>query len=695
MNSKRTLIANLFIPLIVTCCLQAQTAPVTRVNLVVDTLHGAVIEDPYRWLEDQQSPETRAWIDSQNTYTKKMFAEHVGDMKDLKAELARLRRVDWYTLPKIVGDKYFFSRRLTSEEQFSLCVRNGRDGKDSVLISPAMLSSDNSVTISTYQVSPDGAILWYGVRHGGEDEEQWRIVDLTTGTYLADTLPRARYFSVEIAPDKQTMYYTRYDTNNTNHVMSHRIGTPWTSDIRLFGENLTKGKQASSSLSEDGKYLLIFVYEGSASKKIEIYAKDIANNGPITLVTNNIEAQFNGGVVDNWIFLKTDWKAPNGRVIRIDLRNPAQENWKEIIPEQKDALQEIALIGGKVIAHYLHNVSSLAVVYDTTGQKVNDLVSSANIGTLSSLTGRWDNSRVSYNFVSFNQPSTSYLQDLNSNEKSIWYQGPVAIASDSVEIKQIWYPSKDGTKIPMFVIHKKGLVLDGARPTWLYGYGGFSQTSTPYYSTSLAVWLSRGGVYAYPSLRGGGEFGEAWHEAAKFEKKQNTFDDFIAAGEWLIANKYTNLSKLAIHGGSNGGLLVGACEVQRPDLFQAVICTYPLLDMLRFQKLLVGSFWISEYGSADSVNQFPYLKAYSPYHNVKQGVDYPATLFITGDADTRVAPAHARKMTALLQAQSAGKRPIMLDYDVEAGHSGGEALTKSIENQARTLSFLFWTLNVQ
>ncbi len=695
MTSRHLLFVSLFL-ISLTSGIHAQTTPpTTRTDNIVDTLHGVAIADPYRWLEDQQSVETRAWIDSQNSYTKRMFAEQVGDMKDLKAELARLRRVDWYKLPKIVGDKYFFSRRLTTEEQFSLCVRNGRNGKDSILISPAMLSSDNSVTISTYQVSPDGTMLWYGVRHGGEDEEQWRILNLTTGAYLADTLPRARYFSVEITPDKQMMYYTRYDTNHTSHVMSHRIGTPWASDIRLFGEHLAEGKQAASSLSEDGKYLLIFVYEGSASKKIEIYAKDLANNGPVTLVTNNIEAQFNGGVVDNWIFLKTDWQAPNERVIRIDLRNPAQENWKEIIPEQNDALEEIALVGGKVVAHYLHNVASLAVVYDTAGQKVSELLSSANIGTLSDITGRWDNSRIGYTFASFNQPSTAYLVDLKNNEKSIWYQGPTAIAADSVEVKQVWYPSKDGTKIPMFVVHKKGLMLDGARPTLMYGYGGFSSSVTPFYSTTTAVWLSKGGVYAIPSLRGGGEFGETWHEAAKFEKKQNTFDDFIAAGEWLIANKYTNSSKLAINGGSNGGLLVGACEVQRPDLFAAVICTYPLLDMIRFHKLLVGSFWVSEYGSADSVNQFPYLKAYSPYHNVQQGVDYPATLFVTGDADTRVAPAHARKMTALLQAASAGKRPIMLDYDVEAGHAGGEALTKSIDNQARTLSFLFWTLNVQ
>jgi prolyl oligopeptidase len=663
--------------------------------MVVDTLHGVVIADPYRWLEDQQSAETRAWIDSQNAYTKKVYAKYVGNLDNLKAELNRLRRVDWYTLPGMVGDKYFFTRRLTTDEQFSLCVRNGRNGKDSVLISPQMLSSNNTVTISTYQVSPDGTILSYGTQSGGEDERVWYFLNLTTGAYLPDTLPRARYFNVDLSPDKQTLYYTRFDTNQTSHIMAHRMGTAFSNDVRIYGENVPQGKQAAAGLSEDGRYLLIFVYEGSASKKIEVYMKDLASNGPVVPVVNDIEAKFDATAVDNWIFLKTNWNAPNWRVLRIDLRNPARENWKEVIPEQKDVLEGVSYLGGKLVASYLHNVSSMAVIYDTAGQKTGELISNANIGTLDSVSGRWDSPRIRYTFFSFNQPMTSYLYDLNTNEKSIWYQGPVAIAPDSVEVKQVWYPSKDGTKIPMFVVHKKGLQLDGARPTWLYGYGGFSQTATPFYSTNVAIWLSRGGVYAYPSLRGGGEFGEAWHEAAKFEKKQNTFDDFIAAGEWLIANKYTNSSKLAIHGGSNGGLLVGACEVQRPDLFQAVICTYPLLDMIRFQKLLVGAFWVSEYGSADSANQIGYIKAYSPYHNVKQGVDYPYTLFITGDADTRVAPAHARKMTAMLQSLSAGKRPIMLDYDVEAGHSGGEALSKSIDSQARTLGFLFWTLNVQ
>ncbi|MFQ5454294.1 MAG: prolyl oligopeptidase family protein [Candidatus Zixiibacteriota bacterium] len=461
----------------------------------------------------------------------------------------------------------------------------------------------------------------------------------------------------------------------------------------IFGEEYDSEKIISSSLSEDGHYLIMSLYYGSSGSKTEIYYKDLFNDTPVIPLVNDIDAEFYGSVAGDIMYMKTNWKASNWRIIAADLTNPSKENWSEVIPNSEAVIENFSLTGGKIFVNYLENVNSHVEIYTPDGKEAGE-ISFPSLGTVSGVYGHWDGNEAFYQFTSFHIPSTIYHYDLSTDEQEIWAQQNVPVNTDNIEVKQIWFQSKDGTKVPMFVVHKKGLELDGNNPTYLTGYGGFNSSYKPYFSSTAVLWVEQGGIYVVTNLRGGGEFGDAWHRAAMFEKKQNTFDDFIAAAEWLIENKYTSPSKLAIAGGSNGGLLVGAALTQRPDLFQAVLCSYPLLDMLRYHKFLVGSFWISEYGSADSAEQFEYIYKYSPYHNVHQGTKYPSVFFVTGDADTRVDPCHARKMTALLQSATTPDNPVLLYYDTKAGHSRGTPLTKRIDDQVVKIGFLSWQLGM-
>ncbi|HLY92085.1 MAG TPA: prolyl oligopeptidase family serine peptidase [Candidatus Angelobacter sp.] len=671
--------------------------PKTSVNEVKELLHGTEIVDSYRWLEDQNSPETRAWIDAQNAYTDSLISKFRG-RDALRQEVAGLVKVDIMSAPFVRGGRYFLSKRSADQDQSALYVRNGIDGKDELLVDPLPLSPNHTITVGFFSATDDGKLLCYLVRQGGADEITLHLLDVDTHKELADTFPKARYSGFSILNNKTGIYYTRL-VQEGPRVFFHKIGTDVSSDVEIFGKGYGPEKIIASSLSEDNHYLLITVFHGSAADHTELYVKDLANHGPIVTIVKDFPAVFSGQIAGDRMYVHTNWKAPKWRVMAIDLKNSAtvsdKSKWREVVPERSDAvLDGFQLVGGKLVINTTENVVPHARILDANGKFIREL-QSPTLGTISGPGGRWSSNEAFYSFTSYNMPGTIYRYDVATGKQSVWFSPKVPIDSAKYQVSQVWYTSKDGTKIPMFLAHAKGIKLDGSNPTLLTGYGGFNLSSTPSFNPFAAAWMANGGVYAVANLRGGGEFGEEWHHAGMLEKKQNVFDDFIAAAEWLIKNKYTSPSKLAIRGTSNGGLLVGAALTQRPDLYAAVICGYPLLDMLRYQNFLVARYWVPEYGSAENADQFKYIYAYSPYQHVKAGTKYPSVLLISGDSDTRVAPLHARKMTALLQAsQGAADHPILLHYDTAAGHSGGTPAGKQVENTTDELSYLFWQLGV-
>jgi prolyl oligopeptidase len=672
--------------------LSYQSPPETRKDDVVDTLHAVLVPDPYRWLEEQEGPDTRAWIDAQNKYAHS-FLDRLTIRDRIRARLTELMRIDRIGSPIARNGRYFFSKRRADQDLFVIYMREGAGGKDEVLIDPHVLSEDKSVSVDLYEVSQDGKLLGYGVREGGQDEERIKFFDVDRRVEIADSLPKAVYMGVSLTPDKSGLFYSRYSAEGCR-VYYHSMGTDPAGDKQIFGEGYTPDKGISAGVSEDGRYLLAAVWHGSAGQKTEVYCRELAANDSLQTIVNDLDARFEPQIGGDQLFMVTNWDAPKGRVLRVDLKNAGRENWKEIVPEGSSAIEGMSLAGGRLFVNYLENVVSKVKVFEPDGRFVRE-ITFPTLGTAGGMRGQWASDEAFYSFTSFHVPSTIYRYDVKKGSQDVWAKLNVPVDTDELDVKQVWYSSKDGTKIPMFLVYKKGIKLDGNNPTVLTGYGGFNTSMTPYFSSVLVMWAELGAVAAIPNLRGGGEFGEEWHRAGMFGKKQNVFDDFIAAAEWLIDNKYTNSSRLAISGGSNGGLLVGAALVQRPDLFKAVVCTNPLLDMLRYHKFLMGQFWVSEYGSADDPQQFKYLLAYSPYQNVKKGGKYPATLFITGDSDTRVAPLHARKMTAMLQAESGSKEPILLIYDTKLGHSGGRPLGRLIEDETDEMGFVCWQLGIK
>jgi len=665
--------------------------PKTRRDNVEETIHGVKIVDPYRWLEDGQNTETKEWIKVQNQHTQAIIDSLPGREK-LRQRITELMRIDHLSMPHVRRGRYFFHKRLANQELSVICLRKGLDGEDTVLIDPHPMSPDHTTIVGMWDISEDGTLMAYTVREGGQDEVTVRFLDVDKLKDLPDRLPKARYTGFSLKPDKSGCFYVRHDANGPR-LYYHRMGADSGSDVEIFGKKYGPGKIIWTNLAEDGRYLLITVWHGSAAMKSEIYYQDVANNGPILPVVNDVNARFSGRIVDDHLFLQTNWEAPNGRIFRVDLDNPARERWREVIPAGTAVIRGFSLAGGRLFVNYTDNVSSRVEVFEPDGRHVRGIELPA-IGSASGPNGRWKSNEAFFGFSSFHIPSTTYRYDVRKGSKKLWWRADVPIQSRLFEVKQVWYESKDGTKVPMFVVHAKGIKPDGNNPTLLTGYGGFNASLTPGFSITATLWIEAGGVFARPNLRGGGEFGEQWHKAGMRGKKQNVFDDFITAAEWLIANGYTNPAKLAISGGSNGGLLVGAALTQRPDLFRAVVCIYPLLDMVRYHKFLVAKFWVSEYGSSQDPDQFKYLHAYSPYHRVKAGTKYPAVLFITGDLDTRVDPLHARKMAALLQSATTSDRAVLLRYFTKAGHSGGRPMSKRIDDMVDEFSFLFWQLQV-
>ena len=661
--------------------------PPTEVREVVDTLHGVEVPDPYRWLEDQESPETRAWIDVQNAYTDGVLNALPG-REELRALAASVLERDVIGLPNERGGRYFYSKRRADQNLAVLYMRDGLDGEEQVLIDPHPMSPDDTTSVELRDISDDGMRVAYAVREGGVDEVSIRVRDVDTGEDMADVLPPARYGQVTLAADGGGLYYERYG-DVTPRVMFHAFGTPMADDVQLFGQGYERYQIPVTVISDDGRWMVVHVIEGS-SGPTAIHVKDLQRDTPfVTAIADGVSeswADFAGGE----LFIVTNLDAPNKRVVLADPVDPGFENWREVVPERDDVVvQAAAALGGKLAVSYLQDVQPRVAIHELDGTHVRDIAFDT-LGSVGGGAGRWTSDEAFFTFQTFHVPSTIYRYDIATGEQSVWAEPELPVDAAAYEVDQRWFTSKDGTEVPMFVVHRPDVALDGSNPTLLTGYGGFNNAMTPAFSALATTWLESGGVFALANMRGGSEFGEEWHRAGMLESKQNVFDDFIAAAEHLIAEGYTSSERLAIRGGSNGGLLVGAVSNQRPDLFGAVVCTYPLLDMVRYHQFLVASFWVPEYGSSDDPEQFAYIHAYSPYHNVIDGGDYPATLYLSGDGDTRVAPLHARKMAALMQAKNGSDNPILLRYHTQAGHSGGQPVSQQIDEMVDTVSFLLW-----
>jgi prolyl oligopeptidase len=665
--------------------------PPTRIDGTVEMIHGVSVADPYRWLEDQNSPETRAWIEVQNACTQSVLKTLPGN-EAITKRLTELIKVDTIRIPSERGGRYFYSKRVAGQDLFVLYTRRGT-GPEEVLVDPASLSADHTTSVSFFGLSDDGKLVAYGVRKGGEDEVSVHLIDTDTSKELPDTLPRARLSGASFKSDNSGFYYSKL-TDVGMRAYYHAMGTSAAHDTKIFGDGYGPAQIIAVNVSENGRYLLLSVFNGSACEKSEIYFQDLAKEGPITPIVKTIDSCFGGEIAGDTLYMETNWKAPNWRVLAVPLSNPAQENWKEIVPESESRLESFQLAGGQIIAQYSHNAASELKIFEADGKPAGNIALPA-LGDVSVITGRWRDSEAFISFQSFAIPATIYRYDVVRRALAVWAKPLVPVDASGFDVKQIWYESKDKTRVPMFLFYKKGLKLDGSNPTLMTAYGGFDSSETPAFRDDALVWAEQGGVFAMPNLRGGGEFGEAWHHAGMLEKKQNVFDDFFAAAEWLIANHYTSSQRLAITGRSNGGLLMGAAMTQRPDLFGAIECGYPLLDMVRYQKFLVARFWVPEYGSSDDPKQFAFLYTYSPYHHVVKGTKYPAVLFITGDSDSRVAPLHARKMAAEMQAAQVGDKPILLMYDTKLGHSEGRPVSKIIEEDANILQFLFAQVGIK
>lgn len=665
--------------------------PASRSAVVSENFHGVVVNDPYRWLEDQESPETRAWVEAQMSYTQGVLKTAPLRAK-LETRLKELVDSEVMSAPVVRGGRYFFTRRMPGQKQPIWYWREGAKGEDHVLLDANALGGDSTQSYALQDIAEDGKSIAYGLRQGGEDEVAIGFREVASGKDFGDLLPRARYLGLAIKADRSALYYGKF-TPQGPRVYWHKMGAPLEQDQLVFGEGYGPTNIIGVGDTPDGKWLLLVVSFGSAGDHNEVWVKDLTSDGPIHPLIKDVKGRFQVQYADGLLYADTDLDAPNGRIIRIDPHHPEQANWKEIIPQGKWPIQSFTLAGKHIVVLTLENVVGKVRLYTPEGKLARE-VPPPSLGNITAPTGTWDRDEAYYSFTTFGQPVTVYRYDIATGKQDVWFQSKAPVKPGSFEVKQVVYTSKDGTKVPMFLAYKKGLKLDGTNPTMLTGYGGFNLASLPGFSATSTVWMELGGVWALANLRGGNEFGEEWHKAGMLDKKQNVFDDFIAAGEYLIAQKYTSKAKLAISGGSNGGLLVGAAMTQRPDLFGAVVCSVPLLDMLRYQRFLVARFWVPEYGSAENKDQFPFIYKYSPYHHVERNTNYPPVMFVSGDSDTRVAPLHARKMAALMQ-NSGNKNPVLLRYDTKAGHSAGLPVDKQIEASLDTLSFLTMQLGIK
>lgn len=678
------------------------TYPTARKSDQVDDYHGVKVTDPYRWLEDLDSEETKAWVEAENALSFSYFSE-IPARATIKDRLTKLWNYEKYGAPFKQGNRYFYSKNSGLQNQSVLYVVTSLTDKPRVLLDPNTLSSDGTVALSGLSITNDGKLMAYGLSSSGSDWQEWKVRDVETGKDLEDDLRWVKFSGASWTPGGKGFFYSRYDepkdnmlkgTNYFQKLYYHLLGTRQSEDTLVYERPDHKDWQIGGAVTDDGRYLIISVYQGTDVKN-RLYYKDLsAKDAPVVKLLDDFDASYN--FIDNdgpvlWFF--TDLDAPRGKIIAIDTRSPERKNWRVVVPEAAETLQNVSLVNNLFIADYLKDAHSQVKVFNLNGSFVRE-VQFAGIGSASGFGGKRKDKETFYAFTSFTTPTTIYQYDMINGKSTIFRQSRVDFDPNAYETKQVFYTSKDGTRVPMFVTHKKGLKLDGSNPTYLYAYGGFNISLTPAFSVGNLVWMELGGVYAQPNLRGGGEYGEEWHQGGMKLKKQNVFDDFIGAAEWLIANKYSSTPKLSIGGGSNGGLLVGAALTQRPDLFGAAVPAVGVMDMLRFQKFTIGWAWVSDYGSSDNAEEFKAIYAYSPLHRIKPGTVYPPTLVTTADHDDRVWPGHSFKFAATLQGAQAGPAPILIRIETKAGHGAGKPTSKVIEEIADRWAFLVRSLDM-
>jgi prolyl oligopeptidase len=687
----------------------AMTPPVpTRTEAVVDKLHGVDVRDPYRWLEKGDAGEVQSWTDAQNKAMRATL-DGVAARPWIEQRLWQLHEIGTLGAPELRADRagavrYFYTRRTGKQNQPVLYVRKGLDGADAALVDVNALESNGTRALDWWIPSEDGHLCAYGVSANGDENATLRVRDVASGKDLPDTITRARHAALAWQPDGKGFYYTRYPEKGTvpageeeyhRSVFHHRLGDDPARDREIFGQGRDLKDWPNLVLSPDGRWLGIQVEQGWAKSELYLLDTHDPRATPRPVVTGQPAIYNLVGAEGDRLYVLTNEGAPRYRLFSVDARHPERAHWKELIPESKETLDGVALVGGKLATLYLVDASSRVRIFSGAG-KLEHEVPLPGLGTAAALSGRHTRDELFFTFASYLTPTMVFRCDVGSGKASVWQKLEAPLDPTAFEVEQVRYPSKDGTSIPMFLVHRKGLVKNGANPTLLYGYGGFNISMTPAFAAAVAPFIEAGGVYAVANLRGGGEYGEAWHEAGMLAKKQNVFDDVVAAAEYLIGQKITSPARLAISGRSNGGLLVGAAITQRPDLFRAAICGVPLLDMVRYHHFRIAQLWIPEYGSSDDAQQFRWLYAYSPYHHVKDGTDYPSTLIFTAASDSRVDPLHARKMTARLQAASTGKKgPILLRLETQAGHGAGKPLAKILAQYTDEQSFLFRELEMK
>ncbi len=674
--------------------------PKAKVEEVIDDYHGVKVADPYRWLENGNSPETQAFVRDELAYTRSVLDALPG-RDPIHARLQQLFSIGTINEPRPGGDYIFYSRRNGTQNQPALYVRKGVKGQDRVLVDVNRLAADGTVALDWFYPSKDGKYVAYGTSPSGSEVSTLHVIETATGKLLPDTIERTRAASIAWKPDSSAFFYTRYPAKGevppgmemyNRKVFYHVLGSDPAKDPLIFA-GTDPQEWPNVSISEDGRWLAIMLEQGWA--KSELYLKDASKlDSAVIPVAKGKEFLYAGTPYKGKLYILTNEDAPRFRLFVVDCASPQREHWKELVPQTDAVLKDVEIIGGRIVAEYERNATSQVRVFALDG-KESEEVKLPTLGTVSGIGGQWNRKNAFLRFDSYTVPPTILHYDIASKKSSVWAKIDAPIDSTAFEVKQVWYTSKDGTEVPMFIVGKKGLQLNGHNPTMLTGYGGFNLSRTPTFLQHLFLWLEQGGVFAEANLRGGSEFGEEWHRAGMLGNKQNVFDDFIAAAEYLIAEKYTDKDHLSIRGGSNGGLLVGAALTQRPDLYKAVVCQVPLLDMLRYQNFQIAKLWIPEYGSSDNPEQFNWLYAYSPYHHVMPGTAYPATLLMTADTDTRVDPMHAKKMAARLQAANTGPNPILLRIEPKAGHGAGKPISKQVEEYTDIYSFLFWQLGMK
>jgi prolyl oligopeptidase len=676
--------------------------PTTRQDpSVIDNYHGTKVADPYRWLEDDNSVETKDWVKQQNEVTYS-YLDKIPYRQATKDRIEKLWNYEKFGSPFKHGGKYYFYKNDGLQNQSVLYVQNDLNATSTVVIDPNTLSKDGTVALGATSFNKVGDKMAYQLAKAGSDWQTIYIKDLTTGKDLKEELNWVKFSGISWQGDG--FYYSKYPSPDAGKELTakaefgklyyHKLGTPQSNDALIMEDTEHKNRRFGAETTEDERFLIAYPTESTKGNMLKI--KDLKNSNDWVTIANDFNNDWNVVESDgDWVLLQTDYKAPRGRIIAVNLSMPEEKNWKEIVPENaKDVLQGAGIVGGKLVTYWLHDAASAVKFYDLSGKFLNDLTL-PGIGTIGGISGKRNENQAFYAFSSFIRPNTIYQLDVSTMKSTIFKAPKVDFNSDKYVTKQVWYASKDGTKVPMFVTMKKGTKMNGKNPTLLYGYGGFNISITPSFSVSRTVLLENGGIYAVANIRGGGEFGEAWHAAGTKERKQNVFDDFIAAAEFLIKEKYTSSDFLAIQGGSNGGLLVGACMTQRPELFRVALPAVGVLDMLRYDKFTIGRAWSTDYGLSEEKDGFDYLYKFSPLQNIKKGTKYPATMVTTGDHDDRVVPAHSFKFAAALQAAQTGEHPALIRIETAAGHGAGKPTAKVIQEQADIYAFMFYNMGLK